>query len=65
MNKQKKECLLEDIEMVERYINDNFKIMQTFVKLKVYNELEDFLNYDFIDNMITAIIFLSNKIEKY
>ena len=65
MNKQKKECLLEDIEMVERYINDNFKIMQIFVNLKAYNKLEDFLNYDFIDNMITAIIFLSNKIEKY
>jgi len=65
MNKQKKECLLEDIEIVERYINDNFKMMQIFVNLKAYNELEDFLNYDFIDNMITTIIFLSNKIEKY
>jgi len=65
MNKQKKECLLEDIEIVERYINDNFKMMQIFVNLKAYNELEDFLNYDFIDNMITTIIFLSNKIETY
>ena len=61
---EKKEVMLDYIQIIEDYMEVNFQMIERLLKLEDYLELEDFFNYYFADNAVTAILFFLNGIEK-
>ena len=54
---EKKEFVLDYIKMVGEFMENNFETMGMLVELDAYKALKNFLNFNFTDNVVTAILF--------
>jgi len=61
---EKKEFVLEYIELTEEFIEGNFKTIEMFVDLQTFEVLENFLFDTFLNNCVMTMAFLSSAIQK-
>ena len=61
---EKKEFVLNYIQLSEEFIDGNFKTINMFVDLHAYTVLENFLFDPFLDNCVMTMAFLSTAIQQ-